>query len=144
MGRGSWYAYTHHVLYDYDTLVGTTEDPEDFDEDQAAEIWQGFVEDILDCFDAYEDHSPMNYRDAYCIGATTRFEIGIDNSGGYGCIFLEPRHWYRFGRNEVEYRIDRDAKRGFEKLMKLYPGVFRFATSDYTSGEYQGVYSRTT
>lgn len=139
MGRGSNYPYTYKMLIDDDDFYYT-------EEEEGGEIlfddgaWSMFLDDILEAFDAYRPSYKWMGYDVRLVGETDRARICIDSSGGLPCLFLQPKTYYPFGysmeRDEKEYVLTQDAKKGFNRLIKQYPNIFRYATSCWTSAPY--------
>lgn len=130
MGRGIGYNYDHFILYDDDMFNlydGETKEFVEWDE----WAFEDFKRTINLCFNA---ESCKKYDgDKHFFGENDRLMIGIDSSGGLPCVFLEPK-WYSAGSKEKEYNIDRDAKAGFNRLLKEYPTAdFRLPSSAWTS-----------
>lgn len=155
MGRGVAYPHSHHVIVDYYALTeqlddnGNDVEPDEYDQDQSADDWNHFKEQVMLCFGAWEIYHKSEGRERYLFAETDRLYIGIDYSGADSapCIYLKPKTWEttRTKRNgmwmyydvtEHEYNINRDAERGFNKLIKLYGNLIEYWTSGYTTSTY--------
>lgn len=161
MGLGSLYPYSYKMLIDDDFFYQHHE-PEVSEEDEESvtdsevyifdeDAWEMFKDDIMSAFDAY--HPSGNKwidRDVQVIAETDRAKICIDSGGGSPCLFLKPKTYtppgnaspfgYWVEKDEKEYILTRDAKKGFNRLIKQYPGVFRYATTAWTSEPYKSRY----
>jgi hypothetical protein len=136
MGRGSMYQYEHFMLIDDEKVFYM--DNGEWD----TMAYMDFIDEVSKAFKA-DKLNEMTYvdREAYVFAETDRLEIGIDNGGGYPALFLLPKEYETSSGRVKQYVINADAKRGFTKLIKMYPGVFRYPTSAWTSEPYRGEYS---
>lgn len=132
MGRGIAYPYEHFLIIEEDDFQIHDDDNNVIDFDEMA--FTDFQEQAAKCFKAEllkkEDYS--NRRESYIFAEHDKFNMGIDYSGGSPCIFLEPKE-YEKGDYFYEYKIDRFAVPGFNKLINLYGQTLTKATSPWTS-----------
>lgn len=136
MGAGIAYPYQYHVLIDEGELYEGI-DLEDYDE--TSDRWDELKRDIMEAFGLYEGRGkePQSDSDDWSrirlIGVTDRIQVGIDSTGGSPALVAVPNHWYRVKHEygyaheyQVPYNIERDWKRGINRLLKIYPaGTFR-------------------
>jgi hypothetical protein len=88
------------------------------------------------CFEGWMLNKPIHEgTEATLFGETNRLYIGVDGSGETPCIFLKPKVYTGKGWEVVEYNIFRDAKKGFNRLVKMYEYNFRRIGGSYNMGE---------
>ncbi len=156
MGRGIAYQYPHHVLVDYYELTQQMADddvtplePEDFDQDRITDDREWFKQEVADAFGAFNDIDISDGREAHLFAETDRLYIGVDHSGADGapCIYLKAKTWettrwstdgmFRYyNTTEHDYNINRDAERGFNRLIKDFGNLIEYWTSGYTASAY--------
>lgn len=147
MGRGIGYKYDHFLLIDegeftiYPPIIdenGEETEEIDYSSGEFDEVaFEEFKSNVTEAFGAIELCKTVSAgREAYYFAEDDRFKLGLDCSGDTHCIFLEANEYeiWNSPYNYREYKIDRDAKRGFNKLIKIYGGnFFRRPTSAWTS-----------
>lgn len=140
MGRGSAYQHKYHMLIDDDEFFFLPEGEKESEFDE--EAWGDFLAEIVVAFNAWElSNEKWLDREKRIYAETDRLSIGIDSSGGSPCVFVEPKTYTRqVWGDEFEYKIWREVERGFNKLLALYPGIFRYWTTAWTSEPYTKPY----
>jgi len=144
MGRGHGYGYEHMILIDvdkyfYDELHYVDEHGNEHSKPGTYEwrddLWDMFLADSSRAFNAERMLRPQHLgRDIHCFADNDKLMLCIDHGGGMPCLFIKPKLWHdRWGNERAEYIIDKDANRGFNKLITEYPGLFQHATSAWTS-----------
>lgn len=156
MGRGIAYQYDHHIIVDFYELTQQMDDDdtkpldsEDYDQDRVDDDWEHFKQQVADAFGASNDIEIYKENEVYLYAETDRLYIGVDRSGADGspCIFLEAKMWTTtritreggftyYHDTEHEYKIDRDAERGFNRLIKSYGNLIEYWTTGYTAAAY--------
>lgn len=131
MGRGIAYQYKYHLLLDAD----------DVDAGGDPGYWKDFLYKVTSAFGACRARGKWVGSHAYLFAETDRLSIGIDNGGDCSCLFVLPKTYqHNFSNEEVEYKIWRDVETGFNKLFNLYPGLFFYWTTAWTSSPYTQPY----
>lgn len=146
MGRGSAYSYEHFMLYDDEEFMAypykvDNEGNEIEELDYSSGEWDDLAYDEFKEVSAKYFNADILHEkqwvnnESYYFAENNRFYLGIDASGGFPCIFVQPKEYSLWNNPYTykEYKINKEVVKGFNRLIKQYEGLFRYPSSAWTS-----------